>query len=290
MNSNQRRDIPRYHTPLIETHCHLDYLSEAETETQARAELMQTLDEASAAGVERIVTIAVSADNLRTVLALSACDPRIWGTQGIHPHQAAELDAAVLQRMREHLEHPRMVAVGEIGLDYYYTHSEPAVQRAAFAQQLALAAELDLPVVIHSRDADADTMAILREHLPQLRRRGVIHSFTAGEELARFSLDAGFMLGFNGITTFRNADNVRAIVDLTPVEQLVLETDAPYLTPVPYRGRPNAPRYLPFIAEQIAGIKQLPVETLLQQVYRNSLQLFFPETLTADGTASAASH
>lgn len=276
MSRSKRRPIPRYQTPLIETHCHLDYL---EGPADSGQTLAQTLADAAAAGVERIVTIAVSADNLDTVVEFSTRDARIWGTQGIHPHQAAQLDAAVLERIAANLEQPRMVAVGEIGLDYYYTHSEPAVQRSAFAQQLELAARHDLPVVIHSRDADEDTIAILREHLPALSRRGVIHSFTSGEALARFSLESGFMLGFNGITTFRNADNVRAIVALTPVEQLVLETDAPYLTPVPYRGRPNAPCYLPFVAEQIAEIKQLPVEALLAQVHHNSMQLFFASEL-----------
>lgn len=267
MSSSKRRAVPRFDTPIIETHCHLDYLEQQSLE--------QTLADAAGAGVERMVTIAVSADNLDTVVQLAERDPRIWGTQGIHPHQAAELDAQVLARIEHNLEHPRMLAVGEIGLDYYYDHADPAVQRRAFAQQLELAARHNLPVVIHTRDADEDTMAILREHLPLMRSRGVIHSFTAGETLARFCLEAGFMLGFNGITTFRNADNVRAIVALTPLEQLVLETDAPYLTPVPYRGRPNAPCYLPFIAEQIAQIKQLPVESLLEQVYQNSMRLFF---------------
>ena len=151
----------------------------------------------------------------------------------------------------------------------------------ASERHAALAAELALPVVIHSRDADEDTEAILAEHLPAFSRAGlaspgVIHSFTSGQGLAEFALAAGFYLGFNGITTFRNADNVRAIVELTPARQLLLETDAPYLTPVPYRGTTNAPCYLPFVAEQIAGLKGLPVEELLAIARRSSYALFFP--------------
>ncbi len=169
----------------------------------------------------------------------------------------------------------RILAVGEIGLDYYYDHADRSVQRSVFEQQLQTAAELDLPVVIHTRDADADTRDILRNYSAALSRKGVIHSFTSSLALAEFCLAEGFMLGFNGITTFNRAENVRQVVAATPVEQLLLETDAPYLTPVPYRGRPNAPYYLPFIAETVAAIKELDVEDLLRQAYRNSVNLFF---------------
>ncbi|HAN28601.1 MAG TPA: TatD family deoxyribonuclease [Haliea salexigens] len=270
MSKSKRRDIPVFATPLIETHCHLDYLD--------AAELQHTLVRARQVGVERIVTIAVSAANLDNVLALTKAAPDIWGTQGIHPHEAEGFDSAVEARIRAHAGDPRIVAIGEIGLDYYYDHADRAVQRKVFAAQLALAVELDLPIVVHTREADEDTRAILAEYAPQLQRKGVIHSFTSGLPLAEFCLDAGFMLGFNGITTFNSADNVRAVVTATPLDQLVLETDAPYLTPVPYRGRPNAPFYLPFIAERIAEVLEIPVETLLQAAYRNSLALFFPAT------------
>jgi TatD DNase family protein len=165
--------------------------------------------------------------------------------------------------------------VGEIGLDYHYDHADRSVQRMVFEQQLQTAAELNLPVIIHTRDADADTRDILRNNSYSMARKGVIHSFTASMELAEFCLAEGFMLGFNGIITFNRAENVRQIVAATPVEQLLLETDAPYLTPVPYRGRPNAPYYLPLIAETVAAIKGLEVEKLLRQAYSNSANLFF---------------
>lgn len=233
---------------------------------------------AAEVGVKQVVTIAVSPDNLDRVIAISESDPRIWCTQGIHPHEAASWSAEVAKRVHAGCSHPRVVAVGEIGLDYYYDHADRQAQAAAFDQQLAIAAEQNLPIVVHTREADADTEAILRNHLPTLRRRGVIHSFTSGLALAEFCLAEGFMLGFNGITTFRNADNVREVVAATPVEQLVLETDAPYLTPVPYRGVRNAPCYLPFIAQQVADIKHLPVEALLDHAWENSQRLFFTET------------
>lgn len=268
MSRKKRRAIPRFATPLVETHCHLDYL--------AAEGMADAVNSAAAVGVERVVTIAVAPENLATVRRLAESDPRVWCTQGVHPHEAASYGDRAEAALRAGAAHPRVVAIGEIGLDYYYDHADRGAQRDAFHRQLALAAELALPVVIHSRDADEDTQAILREHLPHLHRRGVIHSFTAGPELARFALGAGFYLGFNGITTFRNADNVRAIVALTPVEQLLLETDAPYLTPVPYRGTTNAPCYLPFVAEQLAALKGLPVEHFLATTRQNSYALFFP--------------
>ncbi|QFU75299.1 TatD family deoxyribonuclease [Halioglobus maricola] len=267
MSKKKRREIPLFQTPIIETHCHLDYL-EGE-------ELDSTLEKARQVGVERIITIAVSPDNLAKVRTLTRHAPDIWGTQGIHPHEAEHYNAEVEAEVREHVADDRILAVGEIGLDYHYDHADRATQRKVFEQQLQIAADTDLPVVIHTREADEDTQAILANFSDCLPRKGVIHSFTSGMALAEYCLGEGFMLGFNGIATFNRADNVRDVIAATPVEQALLETDAPYLTPVPYRGRPNAPFYLPFIAEQVAATMQIEVEELLRQVYRNSEALFF---------------
>lgn len=269
MSPSRRRDIPRFQTPLIETHCHLDYL-EAE-------QLSATLQRARDVGIARIITIAVAPGNLDKVLTLAHSAEDIWGTQGVHPHEAESLSGDVLERIHEQARDPRIVAIGEIGLDYFYDHADRRIQWQAFEQQLALAADLDLPVVIHTREADDDTRAILEGFRHSLRRKGVIHSFTSSLSLAEFCLEEGFMLGFNGITTFNRADNVREVVAATPLGQLLLETDSPYLTPVPFRGRPNAPCYLPFVAEKVAEIQGLDTEVLLEQVYRNSLSLFFPD-------------
>lgn len=267
MSNDKRREIPRFNTPIIETHCHLDYLEQAELDV--------TLEKSLGAGVERIITIAVSPENLQRVMELTRSSPCIWGTQGIHPHEAASYNLAVDATIRQNAKDARILAIGEIGLDYHYDHADRAVQRSVFEQQLQTAVEVDLPVVIHTRDADADTRDILRNYSTALARKGVIHSFTASLELAEFCLGEGFMLGFNGITTFNRAENVRRVVAATPAKQLLLETDAPYLTPVPFRGRPNAPYYLPLIAEQVAAIKELDVEELLRIAYTNSLELFF---------------
>lgn len=263
-----KKILPPMPGPLIETHCHLDYLKQAP--------LPEVLAQARAVGVQRIITIGVSPANLAQVRTLAQQYPEVWGTQGIHPHDAEGYSEAVEAEIRTHLSDPRLLAVGEIGLDYYYDHADRAVQRQVFARQLQLAVQFDRPVVIHSRDADADTMAILAEFGPSLRRKGVIHSFTAGQDLADFCLAEGFCLGFNGIISFNKADNVRAIARNTPLDRILLETDAPYLTPVPHRGVENAPQYLPWVAIKLAEVLGQPLETLLAQTNQNALALFWP--------------
>jgi TatD DNase family protein len=280
MSKKKRRDIPQFKTPIIETHCHLDYLDQADLEI--------TLAKSRQVGIERIITIAVSAGNLENVMKLATSSDNIWGTQGIHPHEADSYTPEVDAIIRKNAGHAKILAVGEIGLDYYYDHADRAVQRSVFEHQLQTAIELDLPVVIHTREADDDTRDILKNCSTSLTRKGVIHSFTSSLALAEFCLAEGFMLGFNGITTFNSADNVRQVVAATPMTQLLLETDAPYLTPVPYRGRPNAPYYLPFIAETLAAIKEVDVEDLLQQAYCNSLDVFFSGIQERQATTPAA--
>lgn len=269
MSKRNKRAIPVFDQPIIETHCHLDYLKENP--------LAQTLDNAKAAGIEKIITIAVSPDNLDTVIALTEQDPMLWGTQGVHPHDAEKYTPETAEKIRKQALNPRIVAIGEIGLDYFYDNADRAVQRQVFHDQLQIAADLDLPVVIHSREADEDTIEILKHFEASLKRKGVIHSFTSGPELAQYAIDQGFCLGFNGICTFNTAENVRDIIRMTPTENIILETDAPYLTPVPYRGKENASCYLPFVAEKVAEVKGVDMADFLPIVYANSQALFFPE-------------
>lgn len=266
--SKKRREIPVFDHPIIETHCHLDYLKDRPLE--------ETLAETRRVNIEKVITIAVSPDNLATVRELSQVAPWVYGTQGIHPHDAEKYSDAVEAEIREHARDDKIVAVGEIGLDYFYDNADRSVQREVFRRQLQIACDTDRPVVIHSRDADDDTIAILGEFENTLKRRGVIHSFTSGPGLARYALDQGWCLGFNGITTFNKAENVRDIVRMAPIEQILLETDSPFLTPVPYRGRENAPFYIPFVAEKIAEVKQLSLDLVLNTTYKNSLATFFP--------------
>lgn len=275
MSKKKRREIPHYQLPIAETHFHLDYLKEGSAE--------DILQAARAIGVERFMTISVQPDNMPTALQLAEQHNDVYATIGVHPHEAASYDDSTTAYLHTHAIHDKVVAIGEIGLDYYYDHCDREVQRRVFCQQLEIAIESALPVVIHTREADEDTHAILREYAPQMPRKGVVHSFTSGMALAETAVELGFCLGINGIVTFNKADNVREVVAATPLTHLLLETDAPYLTPVPYRGVENAPRFLPFIAERIADVKDVSIDEVLKQTWHNSLQTFFPNSLVKNG-------
>jgi TatD DNase family protein len=271
--AKNKRDIPNFQLPIIETHFHLDYLKESSTE--------EILAKARLLGVERFMTIAVSPDNLEKVIALTENHDDVYGTLGIHPHDAElyndDVEAIIRQKLAPENRSHKLRAVGEIGLDYFYDNADRKIQRDVFERQLQIAVDYELPVVIHTREADEDTQAILSNFAPQMAKKGVIHSFTSGMALARFCVGQGFNLGINGIVTFGKADNVREVVADTPLEKLLLETDSPFLTPMPYRGKENAPCYLPFIAEKIAEVKGINVEEVLRQCYKNSIETFFKD-------------
>ncbi len=267
--SKKRRDIPQYEHPMIETHFHLDMLK-----AEGREEIVE---KSRLQNIEKMITISTNPKNLDEVIAIAEKFPQIYCTQGLHPHEGKEWDDEVRAHVIRNLKNPlhkKIVAVGEIGLDFYYSKSPRDEQLKAFEEQLQIAVDFDLPVVIHSRDADDDMISILKKFSSSLKRKGVIHSFTAGLGLAQFALDEGFYLGYNGIITFKNAENVRDALRITSLERILLETDAPFLTPDPYRGFENAPYYLPFIAEKIAEVKGVPVEMILKQAYKNSFDLF----------------
>jgi len=264
-----KREIPQFTTPIIETHCHLDYLKDRPLE--------ETLEICLKGGVDRLITISVQPGNLATVRELVETHPYIYGTQGIHPHEAIQWSDEVEEEIRKHAPHPKIVAVGEIGLDFHYTRSPRDKQIEVFKKQLALARELKKPVVIHSREAEKETIEILDEVKDAQAQTGVVHSFTSGLDLAEKAIELGYYLGFNGIITFKNAEAVRDAVRLCPLDRILLETDSPFLTPVPYRGRENAPFYLPFVAEKVAEIKGVSVDDCLKTTRENALKLFFNE-------------
>jgi TatD DNase family protein len=251
---------------FIETHCHLDYLKAEPLEA-----ILQKMKEAE---IEKTITIGVDPQNLDLVMDLSNRIENLFFTQGIHPHDSKDATDVEFGKIKVRATMPKMVAVGEIGLDYHYNNSPVDVQRKVFEHQLQLACDLDLPVVIHTREAEPDTMSILKNFSPKLKRKGVIHSFTSSLELAEFVLAEGFYIGYNGIITFKKAENVQAAVKRTPIDRILFETDAPFLTPVPHRGKENAPYYLPFVAQKISELKEVDLETLKNQVYKNSLNCF----------------
>lgn len=265
--THHKHPIPQLGLPITETHCHLDFL--------APEAVAETLDFARAQGVKRFVTIGTAPDNLDRSQAIAQQYPDVWCTLGIHPHDAKLVEPRVLEKiLQDSGSNNQVVAVGEIGLDYHYGYSEKKVQQRVFEQQLQIAQDLDLPVVIHTREADDDTQAILSNFHSGRAIKGVVHSFTSGIGLAEYCLSQNFMLGFNGIITFNRADNVRAVLQITPLERMVVETDTPYLTPVPYRGKQNAPCYLPFIVQRMASEKGISTELMLNHLEQNADQLF----------------
>lgn len=251
---------------FIETHCHLDYLKALPLE-EIRTKIRE-------AGITKVITIGVDPLNLDPVQVLAETYPEVFFTQGIHPHDSKEATEVEYNKIIDRASHPKMVAVGEIGLDYHYDNSPRDIQRSSFERQLQIAVDKDLPVVIHTREADEDTVSILKNFSKQLKRKGVIHSFTSSKELAEFVLAEGFFIGFNGIITFKKAENVQEVVKITPPEQILFETDSPFLTPVPHRGKENAPYYLPFVAAKIAELKNVDLDALKKQVFENSLRCF----------------
>ena len=268
--SKKKRDIPILNHPIIETHFHLDMLK-AHSRDEVVAKCLQH-------NIEKMITISTNPSNLDEVIAIAQTYPNIYCTQGLHPHDGKEwndiVKAHVLKNLNDPKRNQKIVAVGEIGLDYYYSKSPRTEQLKAFEEQLQMAVDHNLPVVIHTREADEDTIAVLKNFSSTLKRKGVVHSFTSGLPLAQFALDEGFCLGFNGIITFKNAENVRDALRITPLEKILLETDSPFLTPDPYRGVENAPYYLPFIAEKIAEIKAVDIDSVLIHAYQNSIRLF----------------
>jgi len=264
--SKKKRDIPIFEYPIFETHCHLDYLKDRTNG--------ETIALSQEKGINKFITISVSPDNLDRVIEIAKEHEDVYCTQGLHPHEAKFWNDEVESKILNNLSYEKVVAIGEIGLDFHYNNSPKEKQMKAFKRQLQIASEKNLPVVIHSRDADPETIAVLEEMAPKLKKKGVIHSFTSGPELAKKAIELGFCLGFNGIITFKNAQEVRDIVALTPIDRILLETDSPFLTPTPYRGQENGPHFLPFIAEKIAEINGISINEALQKTYQNSSDLF----------------
>ena len=257
---------------LIDTHAHLDF-------NQFDDDRDAVLARAWQAGVAAIVTIGTDLKTSRAAVALAEAHERILATVGFHPHDAKSANAAALAELRELGRHPRVVAVGEIGLDFYRDRSPRDVQRRVFGRQLHVAAELGKPVVIHDRQAHAETLEILRQWVTESQPehsayRGVIHCFSGDLALAQAAIELGFFIGVDGPITYQNARRLPAIVKALPLDRLLLETDAPFLTPHPHRGQRNEPAYVRLVAEEIADLKNLSLEEVAQTTTANAQALF----------------
>jgi TatD DNase family protein len=244
-------------TRWIDNHCHL--------EPDGAAGAIQA---ATVAGVERLITVGTTAADSRQAIAIAATHGGVWATAGVHPHDAKD----GIDGIAELLDADEVVAVGECGLDYHYDHSPRPAQREVFAAQIALAHERDLALVIHTRDAWDDTFAILTaEGAPE---RTVFHCFTGGPDEARRCLDLGALLSFSGIVTFPSAADLRAAAAICPLDRLLVETDSPYLTPVPHRGERNRPALVPLVGAAIAAAKDVAVEDVARASWEAASGLY----------------
>lgn len=252
---------------LVDSHCHLD-------DRQFDADRREVIERALAADVRYMLAIG-SGDgppDLSAAIRLAESYAAVYATVGVHPHDAAKAREDTWSELASLLAHPRVLAVGEIGLDYHYNYSPPEVQRAAFIRQLELAAEAGKPVIIHTREAWPDTLRILSEGW--IGRACIMHCFSGGPEEARRCLEMGFYLSFAGVVTFPKAVKVQQAARLTPLDRLLIETDAPYLAPVPMRGRRNEPAYVVHTARRLAELRGETLESLAAAATANFRRVF----------------
>jgi TatD DNase family protein len=252
---------------LADSHCHLNYKGLVE-EQQA------VLERARARGVTAMLNISTRESEWDAVIATAEAQPDVWATVGIHPHEADQHPHVDTAKLVERAQHPRVVGIGESGLDYYYDHSDRARQQASFRAHIAAARETGLPIVVHTRDAEEDTAAILRDEMGKGAYPGVIHCFTASRAFADTALDLGFYISISGIVTFKNAKDLQATAAKLPIERLLIETDAPFLAPVPHRGRTGEPSFVADTAAFLAELRGDDVDQLKEVTARNFHTLF----------------
>src|SRR5437773_6354357 len=249
---------------LVDSHCHLDFPDFA-------AERAAIITRARSAGVETMLTIGTRLDEFPGVRSIAEAFDEVWCSVGVHPHEAKDHAALVPEELIALAAHPKVVGIGETGLDFHYDLSPRDIQERVFRTHIAAARATGLPLVVHAREADREVARILNEERPP---SGVMHCFSSGRALAEAALALGFYISISGIVTFRNAEDLRAIVRDVPLDRLLVETDAPYLAPVPYRGRRNEPAYVAATAAAVAALKGIEPEELATATTENFFRLF----------------
>ena len=252
---------------LIDSHCHLNYKGLIEDQ-------QNVLERARAAGVGLMLNIATRESEWDAVLATAVREPDVWATVGIHPHEADEHPHVDTAKLIERAAHPRVVGIGETGLDYYYDHSDRQRQQRSFQSHIAASRETGLPLIVHTRDAEEDTIAILRDEMTRGAYSGVIHCFTASGSFADAAMDLGFYISISGIVTFKNAKNLQETAARLPLDRLLIETDSPFLAPVPHRGRPCEPAYVADTARFLSNLRGETIEQLAEATSANFRTLF----------------
>lgn len=256
---------------LADSHCHLNYNGLVEDQPAVLAR-------ARARGVTAMLNIATRESEWDAVLATAEREPDVWATVGIHPHEADQHPDVGTARLVEHARHPRVVGIGESGLDYYYDHSDRGRQQASFRAHIAAAREAGVPIVVHTRDAEDDTAAILADELGQGPFAGVIHCFTGTGAFADKALEMGFFISISGIVTFKSARDLQETAARLPLDRLLIETDAPFLAPVPHRGRTGEPAFVADTAAFLADLRGEPFEELTRRTAHNFHALFAKTT------------
>lgn len=251
---------------IFDTHAHYD--DEAFNEDREKL-----IDEISRSEIRKIVNVGANLATSQNSVDLSEKYDFFYAAVGVHPDDAAEVTDEGIERLRELAKGKKVVAVGEIGLDYYWNKENSDLQKTAFKRQIELARELSLPIIVHSRDAAADTMDILHE-TDAGKLGGVIHCFSYSPEIALESVKMGFYIGIGGVVTFKNAKKIKESVEAIPLEKIVLETDCPYLAPDPFRGKRNSSLYLEYVVKEIARLKGIDENTVMEQTFKNALNMY----------------
>lgn len=256
---------------LVDSHCHLDRLDLAPFD----GSFDKALNSARETGVEQFLCVAINVDNQPEVIEIAESNPDVYASVGIHPlyTKGQTVDKAYLCQQAEH---PKVIAIGETGLDYYYAKESATEQRQLFVTHVQAAVSSQLPLIIHTRDARQDTLDILKQEGAD-QVGGVLHCFTESLAMAQEAMEMGFYVSFSGIATFNNAKEIRQVVEEIPMDRILVETDSPYLTPVPHRGKPNSPRYVVDVARCLAEVKGVAFEEFCKQTTKNYQRLFFKE-------------
>ena len=250
---------------IFDTHAHYD-------DSQFEKDRDMVLASMPELGVGTIVNVSASYDSCRRAVALAEKYPFVYAAVGIHPDEVGALNEETFAEMKKLFHHKKVVAVGEIGLDYYWDNEPHDVQQEWFIRQVELARELDLPVLIHSREAAADTMYVMKTYAQGLR--GVIHCYSYSREMAEEYVKMGFYIGIGGVVTFKNAKKLKEVAEAVPLKRIVLETDCPYMAPEPFRGRRNQSSYLRYVAEKIAELKDISTEEVIAVTEENARKLY----------------
>lgn len=252
---------------LADSHCHLIYkgLGEQQPEVLVRAR---------DAGVVAMLNISTRENEWDDVIAVAEREPDVWASVGVHPHEADQHPDVDTAKLVERAQHPRVVGIGESGLDYYYDHSDRDRQRASFRAHLAASRETQLPIIVHTRDAEADTAALLRDEMGKGAFPGVIHCFTASREFAQIALELGLYVSISGIVTFKNARDLQETAARLPLDRLLIETDAPFLAPVPHRGKTGEPAFVADTCRFLAQLRGEDPEALAEATRQNFHKLF----------------